>query len=90
MVFDLSFEGYLNWLEKLRRDVQEDPSEHNIRMLAKVMNVCIVQSSKEDAEKHNLLWEGIYWHLRLYFTYGKAEDLARAESIERYKDWDTF
>ena len=25
-MFDLSFEGYLNWIEKLRAEVKEDPS----------------------------------------------------------------
>ena len=90
MVFDLSFAAYLDWIEKLRAEVREDPSEHNMRMLARVMNTCVVQSDLEDAEEHGLLWEAIYWHLRLYYTYGRKEDLERAESIDRYRNYGVF
>lgn len=90
MVFDLSFGAYLKWIDELRTEVRGDPSEHNIRRLVRVMNDCVVQSSLEDAETHGLLWELIYWSLRLYYTYGKEEDLARAESIDHYRNWSVF
>ena len=85
-MFDLSFEGYLNWIEKLRAEVIEDPSEYNIPILAKVLCDCAFQCDRDEAEKHGLLWEAIYWCLHLYYTYGKEEFLARARSIDRYKN----
>ena len=84
-MFDLSFKGYLEWIEDLRAIVKEDPSEVNITILARVLCDCIAQSDRDEAEKHGLLWEGIYWCLHLYYAYGKKECLAWAESIDRYK-----
>ena len=85
-MFDLSFNGYLNWIEKLRTEVKEDPSEQHITILTKVLCDCIWQCDRGDAEEHGLLWEAIYWCLHLYYTYGKEEYLAWAESIDRYKN----
>ena len=85
-MFDLSFNGYLEWIEDLRAIVKEDPSEVNITILARVLCDCIAQSARDEAEEHGLLWEGIYWCLHLYYTYGKEEYFARSEEIERYKN----
>ena len=90
MIFDLSFEGYLNWINDLRAAVREDPCEHNVRRLAEIMNLCIVQSDRDEAEKHGLLMEGIYWHLHLYYAYGNPKDLERAESIDSYRNFGMF